>query len=173
MSDTDKSTRARTALWVKVLLAVSLTLNLLVLGVIVGAGSRDHGPDRRGPPGEARMRVDPALGPFARALPETARREAMAELEAQSGPLRASREELASQLAEILEVLRSETYDGNRMAALFEEQRAGWNERTETGRRIMLDKIDAMSASERAEFADRIDKGFRRVLDKNRGDADR
>lgn len=173
MTDANSTPRPATALWVKVVLALSLTFNLLVVGLVVGAkfGDDDRRPDRRGH-SESRTRLDPALGPFARALPEEERREAMRALEDRSGPMRPSRAELATQLADMLAVLRAEPYDADALRSIFAEQRAGWNARSDTGREIMLEKIEAMTLAERAEFADRIERGFRRAIDRSRHDDD-
>ena len=76
MTDTTPPADRRTPTWVKVLLAVSLALNLLVAGIVVGArfGDGPHGHDGRPGP---RGGFDPALGPFSRALPEPYRDRAL------------------------------------------------------------------------------------------------
>jgi uncharacterized membrane protein len=164
MTDTTPPADRRTPTWVKVLLAVSLALNLLVAGVVVGArfGDGPHGHDGRPGP---RGGFDPALGPFSRALPEPYRDRALDELRARAGDARANRAALAGQVSEMLSLLRDEPFDAQAMGAVLDAQSAVFAERGEIGRDVVLEQIAAMSPAERAALADRLERGLRRALE--------
>ncbi len=152
--------------WVKALFAVSLTLNLLVFGVVIGAVVSHWDGPRGKPSDHARLRLDPALGPLARALPEPARQAAMAELSARSGPYDARRAALAGQLNDMLTLLRAEPFDAEAFRALFVAQTESWASRAEVGRDVVMSQVAALSPEDRAAFADRIERGFRRALER-------
>lgn len=166
MTETATEPRRGFRLWAKVLLAVSLTLNLLVAGVIVGAWvdraseRGEHGPRT------ARPAFDPAMGPFARTLPEPYRGRAYETLNAQAGDARANRAQLATQLSGMLEVLKTEPFDSEALDALLAAQAEGFNSRAMIGRAAVLEQIGAMSPQERAELAERMERGFQRALER-------
>ena len=84
----------RTRRLVKVILTVSLTLNLLVLGLVVGAHVRDGHDDRRFPPPDRTIARDMGFGPFIGAFPREDRREIAQALRERSGPFLDNRQAL-------------------------------------------------------------------------------
>jgi uncharacterized membrane protein len=157
------ATQAGTRTWVRILLAVSLTVNLLVLGLVIGAHLR-YGADVRldGPPdGRSAMR-DLGYAPFIDALPRDQRRALGHALRDRAGSFAMNREALARELAAILEVLRADPFTPDALTAVLDQQRARIDERARAGRELLMERIGAMSAAERQEFADRLETAFRR-----------
>lgn len=155
--------------WLKAVLAVSLMLNLAVVGLILGARFGDHDKDhRRGPPRVERSAVDPALGPFARSLPDEARRRAMDELRAQTGDLNMNRAAIAGQLRDMIGLLKADDFDAEAFSALMDTQRAVFDKRAQIGREVVLREIEAMSPEERAAVAERLERGFRRAIERTK-----
>jgi uncharacterized membrane protein len=154
--------------WMKGLLAVSLALNLLVLGVIVGARVDDHArrPDHRS--GESRGAFDPALGPFSRALPDPYRSQAVEDLRERAGDIRDNRAVLAAQVDEMIALLRDDEFDQAALRAVLEAQSEAFRARGQVGRDVVLEQISRMSARDRALLAERLEKGFRRAMDRAR-----
>lgn len=169
MTEAPKKTRAGLGGWAKGLLAVSLALNLLVVGVVVGSHVGDGPKDRRsGPPRDEKAGFDPALGPFARALPDGYREAAVEALRAEAGDFRANRADLAASLEATLALLRADPFDGDALRAQLDAQQDIFLERGRIGRRVVAEQIDAMSAAERADLADRLERGFRHAMDRAR-----
>ena len=148
-------TTARSALsaplrWV---LVVSLALNLLVAGLVVGAALRDDGPRRH-------MEIGP--GPLAKALSEADRRAILAELRERPGVGPPGREERRQAMAEVLAALRTEPFDRERAEAALASQA----ERLATVERAIQDamiaRVASMSPEERAAFADRLETELER-----------
>jgi len=130
------------------LLVVSLALNLLVAGLLVGAVLRHDGPRRH-------MELGP--GPFAQALSPEDRRAILTELRDRPGVGPPNREERQQAMSEVLAALRSEPFDPGQVEAALASQS---DRVASVGRAIqaaMIERIAAMSAEDRAAFADRLE----------------
>jgi uncharacterized membrane protein len=162
----DKSTSARTPLWLRIIFFLSLALNLLVAGLVIGHMLGD-GPDRRVP------RVDRMGGPMTFALSHEDRRaigDALRKEYRENDRPRHSRD---AQYRAFIAALRSDPYDAGRLADLLTDQREDAEERIALGHRLLLERISAMSAPDRAAFADRLEEGLNRRHDRDRPDHDR
>lgn len=150
-------------------LFASLALNLVVVGVVLGAvaGHRQDIRDR----GSA-IRVD-GPNPFVRALSPAdalALRRAMKSREAEIG---ASRAALRTRMASLLDTLRSDTLDKDRLARIFAEQAQLAETRSRIGQKLLLDRLASMSQQDRLDFADRLEDALRHPLrdrDRDRDD---
>jgi uncharacterized membrane protein len=136
---------------VRVLLIVSLAINLLVAGVI--AGGLIMGPMGGRPPG-----VDLTLGPFARALAPDDRRAIARDLmeRADLGPMR--RSERQADLAELAAALRADPFDSAALAEIMARQRARVRSLEGAVEAAVLERLSAMTAEERAGVADRLER---------------
>ena len=155
--------------WGRVLLIGSLALNLLVVGLVAGALLSG------GPPGDR----NPALralgyGPFLQALPR-ADRAAMAEaFKEKAGSFRENRRELRREFDRFLELLRADPLDADALRAAIDRQRARISERQALGSALLVDRIVAMSAEDRAAYADKLGAAMRRQAPrKTMSDGDR
>ena len=149
--------------WGRVVLFVSLALNLLVAGVVAGAllgGPRDR--DR-----------DPALrdlgfGPFVSSLSRSDRAALRDGLRREAGALRENRAAMRAQFEELLTLLRAEPYDHAAVRAHVEGQHTRISERVTLGRQLLLERIEAMAPEERGAYADKLDEALRRGPGKRR-----
>lgn len=141
----------------RIALAVSLTLNLLVAGLVVGAwlgGDRDRRPDT--------ALSDIGFGPFIAALPGNERRALGKALIERAGNLRQNREELRRQFDALLGALRAEPFRIEAVQQAIAAQQARLKERAQIGEALLYQRIEAMSPAERAAFADALEHGLRR-----------
>lgn len=141
----------------RILLPVSLALNLLILGV--GAGLLIHGPLERAP-----RSVDLSLGPLTRALDDadrtqlgqSLRRDVMAGRRP-APPGRAAR---AVELRRVLDAVRADPFAADALAAELDAQRARADQWAKAGQTALLERLSAMTPAARARFADRLEAEF-------------
>ena len=146
--------------WILVTLTVSLSLNLLVVGLVAGA-LLWHGPEHRD--GGRRLDLgDIGFGPFVAALPPRDRRELGRAIEREAGSFRENRILMIRQFEALLAALRADPYDAEAVRALLVEQQRGVGARQDLGRELLLERIGEMSAAERANYADNLARMLRR-----------
>ncbi|HQU67936.1 MAG TPA: periplasmic heavy metal sensor [Albidovulum sp.] len=135
----------------KIALILSLTLNLMILGVMGGAMLAHGGRD------DPRRVRDVGFGPYTEALsPED--RKALREAFVKAAPdFRAGREEARADVAALAAAIRAEPYDRAAVEAVMANQVARIEERLQLGRGLLLDRLDAMGPEARAALAGRIE----------------
>lgn len=145
--------------WLLPTLFVSLALNLLIVGIVVGAvlqGGRDKGGR---PDGPARS----LLGePFVRALTSEDRRALGREMLSNRDALRENRADLRDRIERFLETLRQEEFDRDTIAGILNEQRQLAVTRQQLGEDLLLSRLEQMSVAERRAYADRLGENLRR-----------
>ena len=109
---------AKTRTWVRVLLIGSLTVNLLIVGLLVGAVLTRDGP--RG--SEPRLR-DAGLGPLTWILSDPERQGLRKELKTRAPDFRKNREVMRQTVGQLLETIRSEDFDPAAVEAILSQQR--------------------------------------------------
>jgi uncharacterized membrane protein len=141
----------RTGRGVRIALILSLTLNLLVLG-IVGGSILAHG--WRDDPRRVR---DVGFGPYTEALsPED--REALRDGFMKSAPdFRKQREAARADVVRLADAIRAEPFDRAAVAAVMDDQAERIAERMHLGRGLLLDRLEAMGPEARMVLADRIE----------------
>lgn len=148
--------------WVRVLFVLSLTLNLMVFGLVVGAkvsGGRDHGFDPRGP--DRGLIRDLGLGPIASSMSREDRRAIGRALKEQQGSFLEKRAALKRDFGKMLEVLRAEPFDRGALDQLMDTQRDRILKFGDTARGLVMDRISQMSPEERRELADELAENVR------------
>lgn len=138
--------------WMRVLLVVSLAVNLAVVGVVAGWALR-HG----GHHGHHPSRLDMAGGPLTRALSDEDRRaigQRMREVWRERGGNRAG---IRSSFDALVVDLRAVPFDPDRVAERMREQREGFAARFEMGQDVLISHLAAMSDADRAAYADRLE----------------
>lgn len=156
--ENDKSP-SRRSVWLRILLGASLALNLLVLGLAIGAVLRFGGPDgARRPP--------PVLGAaLYRELPREDRRayrKAMQELPNVRGP---DRKTAARQIAQLL---RATPFDPDALGTLLGEYATRRDKWHAMAGMVLLEQVDQMSENERMAYADRIEEALSRDRHRSR-----
>ncbi len=144
----------------RILLVVSLALNLLVGGVIVGAVLSGKA---GGPP-----RFDLNLGPYVRALAPEQRRQIGEALRGRDDlrPL-GPRERRINKTA-FITALNADPFDATVIEDQLSDQRNRTTRLVDAGQAALVDIIRNMTAEERSAFADRLDRAFRDIQRDNR-----
>ncbi|MCA0271378.1 MAG: periplasmic heavy metal sensor [Proteobacteria bacterium] len=135
----------------KIALILSLTLNLMIFGVMGGAMLAHGGRD------DPRRVRDVGFGPYTEALsPED--RKALREAFFKAAPdFRKGREEARADVAALAAAIRAEPYDRAAVEAVMASQVARIEGRLQLGRGLLLDRLDAMGPEARAALAGRIE----------------
>lgn len=141
--------RRLTPRMLKILLAISVTLNLIVAGVVVGAVMRHPSPDDPG--------RNFVFGPFSGAMTKEDRREMREAFRAGAPEFRRVMGEMKGEFGEILGLLRADTFDAARFAAIIEGQRQRGDRMMALGQSVMAQHIEAMTPEARRAFADRLE----------------
>lgn len=149
MSD-QNTPKSRESRWRQWLLMGSLMLNLLIIGLVIGAWVNG------GPPGDRGARLDLSLGPITRALAEDDREAVRAGLEANRPFASGQRREMRGDMQDLVATLEAETFDGDALRAVLARQR----ERISTVQAAAVDqlvaRIELMTDEQRAGFAERL-----------------
>jgi len=151
--------RTRAPRWMRIVLVISLALNLAVLGMVAGLALR--APSRGAMELGAR---DLGYAPFVFALDRDQRRALGQELRRAPG-LRADRDERRALYLDILAALRAEPYDPAALEQALLAQRQAISRRQVAGAQALMARIDAMPSAERAAYADRLEE----ILTRPRG----
>ena len=102
---------------VRIALAVSVALNLAVIGVVAGAALKHGGSGHE-------MERDIGFGPFSEALSREDRRALRGQILQRAPELRSVRKDMQADTQSLLAVLRAEPFDAAGLAAVMETQRA-------------------------------------------------
>ncbi|MEP5153724.1 periplasmic heavy metal sensor [Planktotalea sp.] len=147
----------------RILLGVSLALNLLVIGAVIGAIS--NGPrDRNGPP-TARSISTPYVAAFEGATKREMRKEMRTRLE---GFKSAKAAEKTDYLA-FIEIVRAEDFDAMQAEAIMKGQLERAGAVQDVGRAIAIEKLNAMSFEGRIAYADRLEDALERREKRRKG----
>lgn len=164
MSDpgTQPGASPRTGRGIKIALGLSLAFNLLILGLVAGAvlsiGGR-FGDD------DPRLRTL-GLGPFAIALSREDRAAVTDRIDRDA--LRGERRALGSGLRQLHGALLADPFDRVAAEQALARSRAATVALQGLGHAALLDQIEAMNASDRAELADRLVRALRRMGGRDR-----
>ncbi|NRB03302.1 MAG: periplasmic heavy metal sensor [Rhodobacteraceae bacterium] len=149
----DASPATKTPLWVKIVLGVSLALNLLIIGAIGGVVVRGGPAERQG------IAMNTGV-PYLIALPREDRiRVIRGARQADAVP---NRRERKASYREMLEILRNDPFDETRATALLERHGQTALSTQKALQAAWLERIGDMSASERAIYAERLEEVLRR-----------
>lgn len=163
MSDNGDAPRPRTCRGLKIALAVSVALNLLIVGLVGGAvlgrPDADEAPTIRAL----------GLGPFAWVLPRDARDDVRRRIEADLQGVRGNRADIGRSLLTVRRALLSEPFDRDAAARALASSRSAANALQAQGHAALLDTLEGMSAEERAVVADRLARTLRRMADRRAG----
>jgi uncharacterized membrane protein len=136
----------------RILLAVSLALNLLVVGVVIG-GVLTHDPR---PPKPAGASI--SIGPLSHAFSKEDREALRHALEEQGPSMRDLRSALEADTARLVTILRTEPWDAQAASAVLADMRGRFEQRGALGERLILERVGAMTAQERLDVAERLEQ---------------
>lgn len=157
MTQTPKAPQnSRTLKW---MLGLSLALNLVFIGFLIGVAWRvagsDVGPRAMGPAAQNYG------APFVRALPREARRALHRKLRSQASGLPSRAERRALYLS-MIDALRSDPFDPAQIEALFAAQADGAERVQRVAQEGWLDLVTRMSEADRLAVADRLAEAIKR-----------
>jgi uncharacterized membrane protein len=133
----------------RIALAVSVALNLAVAGIVAGALLRG------GPHGNMVRDLD--FGPFTEALSPRDRLALRRDFLARTPDMRDLRKGMRDDLDGMLRALRATPFDADALRAAMANQGQRTADRLKLGQDLIFDRIAAMSAQDRAAFADRLE----------------
>ncbi len=145
--------------WLMPVLFISLALNLLVIGAVVGRALSPDGPNKRD---RVSGQVRSVIGePFVRALSREDRVALLADLMEERPRIRENRESLRTRFEAFLSAVRRDPFNVDEVRQLMAQQRGVAQGRQELGEQLLIKRLEAMSAAERAEYADRLEDGLK------------
>lgn len=154
--DTDLAPKpGSTGRWLRIALAVSLAVNLAIVGMMAGAMFRSGGP-----PSGVMMARDVGFGPFTDALSKEDRSKLRRAFLAAAPEMRDSRRAVRADFAELLAQLRASQFDEEALRDVFDRQNARNAERLELGQRLIFDLVVSMKPEARVAFADRLEQSL-------------
>jgi hypothetical protein len=139
------STAAPKRSLMKLILALSLTLNLAVLAMMAGAFVRGHG-------GRVE-RMGEGFGAYAQALDRADRRALFREMRQQAGDKRADR---ATHLTAVAKALAADPFLPQALESAMAAQEAGMKDQITQAQRIILAHLTGLNAQERRDVAERL-----------------
>ena len=151
--------KTATALWVKVILGVSLALNLAIAGVIIGAFARSDGVGARA---GAAPDIAAFGAPYMRALSKSQRRDIARQIRDDLGSDLPDRRARRDMFREVLASLRAEPFDEARLIAATTVQADTAVAVQNAARQAWIGKVSKMSAEERSHYADAVEAGMKR-----------
>ncbi|MFT6451883.1 MAG: putative membrane protein [Halocynthiibacter sp.] len=140
--------------WSRVVLVLSLALNLAVIGMIVGAMM---GNGRSAPPRALSSR-DVGYAPFISALDRGERRALARELRRAAPSRKDARSARRDGVELILDALRADPYDPAGLETALSLHREDLSNRQQVGQDVLVERLHKMSPSERQSYADRLDQ---------------
>ena len=147
----DTTSQKPRKLW-RFVLVVSLALNLLFVGLIVGSSLRNAGP--RG--------FDVGLGPIGQALSREDRRDIGRQLREDPTLRGAGFRNRREAMQAIVTALQSEPFDPAALQAVLETTREQAGQLQDAAARALVSKLSEMTPQERAAFAQRLSEGPRK-----------
>ncbi|WP_460274945.1 periplasmic heavy metal sensor [Celeribacter sp. ULVN23_4] len=144
--------------WSRIVLVVSLALNIAILGIVGGALMRWNAGMERARTQQAR---DFGFGPFVGAL-ETEDRRSLGRAFAQSaGNPREAREKVGAMFDAMLAALRADDFDADGFEALLSKQQQEFARGQRIGAKLVAKQISEMSVEQRKAYAERLEEFLR------------
>ncbi|PIE12903.1 MAG: hypothetical protein CSA70_08070 [Rhodobacterales bacterium] len=141
---------------VRIVLFLSLALNLVVVGLVVGAVASHRDRDRHPP------RFDRISGPLIRALSKQDKRFIGREMRNFYRASASKSVTLRAQYDDVLEALRADPFQVDVVQGVMDAQMDQLVGRARLGKSVLLDRLKSMTPQERAAFADRLEEELER-----------
>ncbi len=136
-------------------LVISLTLNFLVIGIVIGTIYHKNSPSSR-----AEMTRDLGFGPFAEALSPDDRRALRNWLHQRAPQLRSANAQRKRDMVALQGALRADPFLAQNLTAALQTMRQRLEGQLALGHEALIEVILTMSAAERQALADRLDRGM-------------
>jgi len=151
MAETSEKAPTGMRPWLRLLLVVSLALNLLVVGLIGGAVIM------RGKWQQHHMaRLEMMGGPMTRALNRADRRAIGREMRESFGDRQAMHEEMRAGMESLIADIKAVPFDAAAVGQYMAKHHAQFSARLELGQALLLERLLQMDDGERAAYAERL-----------------
>ena len=152
--------------WMKLLLIMSLSINLAVVGLFGGNAMRhwQGGYYTNKPHNEPGL--DRRQSRILRMVPDVRRDEAREILLARQDEYKAARETMGMAQQALIEAIRQEPLDPERLSAALAGRQAASGQMWSIGYQQMAEIARRLNAAERAEMADRLEERTRRWMER-------
>jgi uncharacterized membrane protein len=155
--------------WMKLLLIVSLSVNVAVIGLIGGNAVRhwdrgSYGKDLPNEPG-----LDRRQSRVLQMVPDARRDEARAIMLARQDEYGDARASMMAAQQGLIDAIRQEPLDAERLAAALVERRAASSAVWDIGYGQIAEIARRLNAAERSEMADRLEERTRRWMERQEG----
>lgn len=153
-----QSSTSKTKLWIRILLAVSLCLNIGFLGLIGGAAWRYHstGGEKMRTPGA------PTASFYMRALDRDDRRALGIKMRDAGRKNKKLPSDIRAGFEAALDILRADEFDAQAFDQIVRQHAKTADARLNSAREVFLDHITTLSAEDRQAYADRLEKTLRK-----------
>jgi len=138
--------------WMKILLVISLGMNLAVVGLVIGAKISGHGPRGMSQANGSGMRA------LMHALPNGKRADVRKYFHESRGKIRAKDNAMRVSLDNIAAVITAQPFDANALNEAFSVQRAHIVTITQNAQQAFVAIIASMTDKERAEYVDNMNE---------------
>ncbi len=136
--------------WMKILLVISLGMNLAVVGLVIGAKISGHGPRGMSHANGSGMRA------LMHALPNSKRADVRKYFHENRDKIRAKDDVMRTSLDNIATAITAQPFDANVLNEAFSAQRAHIVTMTENAQQAFVVIIASMTDKERAEYVDNM-----------------
>ncbi|MBU2937436.1 MULTISPECIES: periplasmic heavy metal sensor [Pacificibacter] len=164
MSDANIQKKPSGSRRMRLILILSLAVNLAVVGLVAGAALR--GGERGGASGDARARAmqtrDFGFGPYVSALDRDARRDIGRNFISKAGGPAKARAGAQEKFEAILDALKAEPFDADLFQGAMLAQLNDLAEKQNIGASVIVDHVAMMTPEARAAYAVRLDQALKR-----------
>jgi uncharacterized membrane protein len=151
MSDMTPKSGSGMRLWLRIVLVLSLALNLAVIGFVAGNQMKWGGKDRHHGPKISRMG-----GPLTHALSHEDRHEIGRAMRAKYKEDDAARTAQRATWDALIVALEADVFDRAVIAGHLADQRTMMTDRMAHGQTLLLDRLEQMSPEERRAYVERL-----------------
>ena len=152
--------------WMKLLLIVSLSVNVAIAGVVGGSAIRHWQKGVASGKWQNESGLNRQQTRFLRMVPDARREEARAILLAGQEDYEAARETMRAAQQALVEAIRQEPLNPERLAAALTERRQASGRMWGIGYEQMAEIVRRLDAAERAELAKRLEERTRRWMER-------
>lgn len=150
--------------WMKLLLILSLSVNVAIAGVVGGNAIRHWQQGVASGKWQNEPGLDRRQTRILRMVPDARRAEARAILLARQDEYKAARETMRATQQALIEAIRQEPLNPERLAAALAERRQASGRMWGIGYEQMAEIVHRLDAAERAELANRLEERTRRWM---------
>lgn len=148
--------------WIKLLLIVSLSVNVAVVGLVAGTAAREEQGEFFGSKGENEPGLDRRQSRILQIVPNQRREEARAILLSRQDEYMAAREAMSLAQMALVDAIRRDPFDPAALASALASRQAASARVWGIGYEQLAEIAARLSADERAELANRLEERTKR-----------